>query len=304
MDGWAAVEALATEHHGYVRRREAVELGLAPETLRRTARDRGWERPHRGVISLPGLQPTPERRLAAAVVRIGAPVQVAAWSAAWLWGLVPALPSEVELLVPHGRRAARADRVRVHRTRNLGELDVATVRGLPSTSLARTLCDLAGRLQLAALRNLVIDARQRRLVTLVELGLTLDRLGPIPGAGRLRQVITELGGDGSDSPLEFGLRRRFVAVDMRPDDGQAAVVTPHRTVHIDIPWSRQQVGVEPYGFGSHSERWHLEVDSSRHNGVILTDWLVFRATWRHLEDDAAFAELAADVRAALIQRGG
>ena len=61
-------------------------------------------------------------------------------------------------------------------------------RGIPVTTPARTLVDLAGILDYQPLRRAVREA-QRQLVTIPQIVTALDRLGPRPGSANLSKIL-------------------------------------------------------------------------------------------------------------------
>lgn len=279
MDPWHALNELATEQFGRVHIRQAQSAGIAPSTVREAARRLAWRRPLPGVIVLPGAPRVHEGRLAEAVLAVGEPVLVAGWSAAWLWGLVKAPPSIVEVVVPHTRRRREFERVLVHRSRTLDDADAAEVRGLPVTTVVRTLCDLSAVTDVETLRGLVIDARQRRLATVEEIVARAAELDGLKGLGSLRQVLWELDRSRADSVLEHRLRIRLRDRGLGPAPHPWPVDVGDRTLHIDIAWPEQRVGIEVDGFGSHSERESLHIDIQRHNALELAGWRIIRAGW-------------------------
>lgn len=299
MDQWLALAQVAGEQHGRIHVRQAQELGIAPATLRRLAHRFAWRRPHPGVFVLPGAPPSHEGKLASAVLAVGEPVLVANWSAAWLWGLVKAAPTVIEVVVPHQRRKASLDGVTVHRSRTLTDDDAAIVRHLPVTSVARTLCDLAPLTEEEALRALVIDARQRRLVRLEEVAEQAGRYDVLKGLRRLRRVLWELDGERCDSVLEWRVRRLLAEAGLRAAPAPVPVDVGTRELHVDIAWPEERVGIEVDGLGSHSERESLETDIARHNALARVGWRVLRAGWREAGD--RFPILLADLRLLLNQ---
>lgn len=297
MDPWLALTEIAAGQHGTLHVRQAQQVGVSPATLRRIAQRFAWRRPHPGVFVLPGAPPTHDRKLAAAVLAIGEPVLVANWSAAWVWGLVPAAPTVVEVVVPHQRRKASLDGVTVHRSRTLADDDAALVRELPVTTVARTLCDLAPLTDEKALRALLIDARQRRLVRLEDVAQQAARYDAIKGLGRLRTLLWELDGERCDSVLEWRVRRLLADVGLRPAPAPVTVDVGSRELHVDIGWPQERVGIEVDGVGTHSDRKSLEIDIARHNALARVGWRVLRAGWRETGD--RFPALLADLRVLL-----
>lgn len=291
--GWTALERLSVPQRGFIHVRQADQAGLARETLRRVSRIRSWNHPYRGVIQMPSAGKSAEGRIVAALLAVQEPVLPWGWTAAWLWGLVSALPTKVNVLIPHSRRAPRHDRVVATRMRRFELVDAVKVRDILTPTPAATLCGMAGLVALPVLRGFMIDARQRRLTDLARISACCSALSPMKGGGAVRRVLRELDADQCDSELEWQLRRKLRALGFRPDSRPAEVDTGFRTLHIDIPWSRQRVGIEVDGFGSHSSRASLDTDILRHNRMQRTDWRILHAGWAQL--DAKFSQLVDDV---------
>lgn len=303
MQPWERLTELTRQQYGIVSTRQAEDAGLPGRTLRSTAARQGWERSHRGVYAPVGAFDTPEGRLAAAVLAVGPPVLVAGWSAAWLHGLVPVPPTKPELVVPHQRRTTALPGIVVRRSRTLVVADGFAYRNLPVTTAVRTICDLAAVTGEEALRSLLIDARQRRLLDLAELAERLSTLGTAKGTRQARRLVAELDRVHCDSVLERKLRDKLAGVPGLPAPAPhpVAVDVGHgRVLHVDIAWPTQRVGIEVDGFGSHSDRKSLEVDVMRHNALARVRWQAYRASWPQL--GAGFPQLVADVLDALSGR--
>ena len=80
----------------------------------------------------------------------------------------------------------------VHRSPPLHSEDLTTVRGIPCTSVARTLCDMAEELDRPALRQLFLTARRQGRLDLEAVERSFARLEWRPSHPTLRSVIDEL----------------------------------------------------------------------------------------------------------------
>lgn len=248
-----------------------------------------------GSTHLPGAADGPIRRAKAAELAAGPPVLVTGWSALHLWGLVRAAPSTVHLLLPDQRRAPELAHTRAQRTTVWPAADVARAQGVAVTTPARSITVVAKEAELAVVRGLVIDARQRRLLRLDDLAACVDGLGNAAGTGKVRRVLGELGGERPDSVFEHLVRGRLREEGLRPDPAPCPVrLRSGRVLHVDIAWSAARVGLECDGFGSHAERSALDTDALRHNGLADVDWQVRRATWTTFHQH--WAELVAQLR--------
>lgn len=301
---WQEWERWAAEQYGYVAARQA-RSDSEPHAWRRTAARRGWDRTCRGVVGAPWSD-LPERRLCRTLLWVGPPAALTGWSAVWLNGLVGVLPTRSHVLIDHQRRLRRQAKAIVSRSRHFDQAAIEAIRGLPTVSVAWAITDLAPKLDRTMLRAIIIDARQRRLLALGELAELLALRGPIPGARALRSLLRELDAERADSVLELELRNRIRSdLELPPPASQHVPVrcTDGRTVEVDVGWPTGWVGLECLGMGSHADRVQLDVDALRTNGLAGTPWTIFVATWRHVEDDAAWQVLRSQILAALRAAG-
>src|SRR2546423_1362985 len=181
MDFDVAVGRIAGRQHGSFSRRQAVAVGATPVAVRVRVESGRWRVIHRGVYAIAGAPDTWHQRLMAASLATGGLVSYSA--AARLWGL-EIRATGIHLLIPRGR-VRRHDGISVHTTTDLIDADRATVDGIPVTSVARTICDLARALPFTKLDDLVGDALHQGLVRLPRLAW---RAGDRPSAS-LRAVL-------------------------------------------------------------------------------------------------------------------
>ena len=69
------------------------------------------------------------------------------YSAGWLWGIWRGSPKPIHVTAFVPRHHAAPNGITRHRARNLVEADRAMVVGIPVTSVARTILDLAWKLR-------------------------------------------------------------------------------------------------------------------------------------------------------------
>ena len=120
--------------------------------------------------------------LAAALLWAGPGALLSHTTAAYLWRLVDAEPKVIHISSP--RRLGRTRGVRVHNPR---ELEGTTHRGLPVTTVPRTLLDISSMLQFRALRKALAEADYRRLLDIKELERRNSQ--GRPGAGAMHTAL-------------------------------------------------------------------------------------------------------------------
>ena len=305
---WQRLFQEAARHHGCVTPAMAERVGVGGRALARRAGREGWPSPFPSVWRCPGSEATPTSVAAAAVLALGGHAVAGGWTAAWLWDAVRRLPTPLEVLVPHGQRSHASRRLRTLRTRTLQPEERTMVAGVPCTTLARTCCDLSGRVERPFLRALLIDGRQRGQLTLEEVAQGAARRRPAKGTAMLLRLCHELDAVRCDSVLEERVRGALAEAGYPPPAAAPLTVpTAHGRVEVDIPWPHLQIGIETDGFGAHAERADLQRDQQRHNALLLDGWQVLRLGWWRFESDwqGFLGELAAlFARSAATRAGG
>jgi very-short-patch-repair endonuclease len=255
--------------------------------LRRTAG--GWlVRRHRGVYQV-GVFGGPFGREMAALLACGPGAVLSHQTAAAIWRLcVAEYGGPVHVL---GTRA-QVPGVRTHRSA-LDRTQVAHRHGLPVTTPARTLIDLASSMPVVELTRLIEEAQIRRVMTLTQLGAALDQAKGRRGVKQLRALIeSELGYTRSEA------ERRLRAL------VKAAALPPPRTnvkvagLEVDALWSDHRLVVEVDGYAYHRTREAFERDRRRDAWLLVAGYRVLRITWRRLtrEPEQVIALLAAALR--------
>jgi very-short-patch-repair endonuclease len=198
-------------------------------------------------------------------------------SAAALWRIWPNARSVEHVLTT--RSGVRSQRgVRVHRSTTLLPRDITRRDGIPVTTPARTLLDLAAELTPDQLVDALTHARVDRLVTDDALRDQLARNPRHRGARRLGDALT---GPATRSELERRLLRLIDEEDLpRPE------VNRHVAGHeADTHWADHALVVELDGRAAHAARWARDAErDAAHRAAGLT---VVRFTWWDVHNDPA-----------------
>lgn len=276
------VGSIADGQHGVVTRRQALAVGMTDRMIERRVSSGVWGRLAPGVYRLYGDQHSLVGRLAAATAFL--PAVVSHESAAELHGLARVPHGRAVVTVPH-RCTRRFPGVYVHQSTDLTEDFVVAVSGLPTTSISRTIVDLAAVLHPQRLRRVVDECLVTKVVgleTLVETLATLSRRGK-PGVQRLREILESIGPgmEAAESVLEAELVRLLVGSGL-PEPMQQLPLPwrEGRPGRIDLAYPEAHLLIE-----ADSRRWHsmaeaFEVDRRRDNLAMLAGWRVLRFTWR------------------------
>src|SRR4051794_15094415 len=197
---------MASRAHGVVVRGELLAAGVSLAEIRSRLGNGSLHREHRGVYRVGHRAPSVEATYLAAVRACGEGALLGGIAAAHLFGLVKGPPPRPEVWVASKRRI---EGVRIRRCRD-SRLDAAAWRGVPVTTVARTLVDLASVLGAEDLARACHEAGVRYGTTPRDVDAVLARRPTSPGARKLRRVLH---GDVrvTLSPLERRFLRRLRA---------------------------------------------------------------------------------------------
>jgi predicted transcriptional regulator of viral defense system len=183
-----AIADLAARQRGVLTRRQLVAAGLSEHAIDHRLRSGRLHALYRGIYLLGHAAPVPGARELGAVLACGPDSVVSHRTAAGLWKLLPHVPGEVEVTVG-GRRCESKRGIRVHRVAHLDPRDVRKLGGIPITTPARTILDLAATAASRELEQALAEAHARRLVRRTDLASLLVRIGPRPGIPALRSLL-------------------------------------------------------------------------------------------------------------------
>jgi very-short-patch-repair endonuclease len=271
------VAQLAAEEHGVLSLRELRGCGLDDDAVGVRTRRAGLHRVHHGVYAVghPGL--TREGRFLAAVKACGEGAALSHFSAAAHYGLLDWEERHPEVTVATSR-PRRHPGVRVHRTVKLHPADARSHGGIPCTSPARTIADLASYLSYNALRRAVRQGQSMGLVGLKDLLRTMNRLGPRRGCRRLRRVLAE-GHVPARSVLEDMVLDLIMAGGFEKPEVNRPLWIDGRRLIPDFRWPAQRIIVE-----ADSRRWHDNPTARGHDAerqalLEARGERVLRVTW-------------------------
>jgi predicted transcriptional regulator of viral defense system len=177
---------LADRQHGVVSTRQLRELGLDRFQVARRVQAGFLHPVYRGAYSVGRTGLTRRGRYLAAVLACGPGAVLSHRAAADVWGL-RRTSTRVEVTVPATRTGVAG--VEVHRTRAVAESDVTVRYGIPITTVARTLLDLAAALSISDLAVAIDRAERQRLLDLREIEDALRRARGKRGAAAVREAI-------------------------------------------------------------------------------------------------------------------
>jgi hypothetical protein len=233
--------------------------------------------------------PSTEATYLAAVLAAGEGAVSSGLAAAYVHGLVKGSPPPPEITA---RNERRIEGVRVHRCRVLDARSCTTVRGIPVTTVPRTLVDIAAELPVEALARACHEAGVRYGTTPAAVAAELELRPNIAGARRLRRVI-----EGDVHVTLSALERRFLQ--LLDAEGLPLPYTnrPAGGRRVDCRWPEHGLTVELDSYRFHNSRHSWELDRRREREARARRDEFRRYTYADVFEDSRL--MLADLRSLL-----
>jgi very-short-patch-repair endonuclease len=190
-------------------------------------------------------------------------------SAAAAWELRASNAALIDVTTRRGGRKRRAG-LRIHRSGTLIAAQITSHHGIPITTPARTIIDLARRLRPRELEYIVDLADQRGLINFADLETA--------NSGSLKAVLQDYDPPKTRSEQE----RRFLA--LCDDHGIPRPETNARVegLEVDFVWRDRRLIVEVDGYRYHRAPSRFESDRAKDVHLTTRGWRVMRFTWRQI----------------------
>jgi very-short-patch-repair endonuclease len=292
----SALAALASRQYGVVSRAQLLELGFTRQAIRRRLETDRLRRLHAGTYAVGHWALTSASRDLAAVFACGPRALLSHRAAGRRLGLLRSA-GQIEVTAPRGCKPKPG--ITVHRTRLIHPDDRASIDGIPVTSTARTLLDLADVLSDRHLAAAVNEAEVRRLFDLAAIEQALQRLPGRQGRPRLERVLAAY-----TEPLGYSITEaERLLLRLCCEQG---LPQPQRVVvagyELDFYWSDARLAIEVDGGQFHRTRRAFHEDRRRDRRLAALGIQVARVPWLDLTDGAA--RLAFELNAIRRQRLG
>lgn len=222
----------------------------------------------------------------AAVLACGEGAALSHLSAAKLWQIWRRRTSGPDVIAPSYRRSQPG--VRVHRCRRLDPRDVTVREGIPVTTVARTLVDLADVLTPEQLANVVHEAAFRERFHAVATRRAMARANGRRNLTVLDRALAlnAAGSAGTKSALEDRFLELIRAAGLPDPLPNAAVQTPARRIEVDFLWPERRLCAEIDGSGHRRPRTQAE-DRERDAALGAAGYEVVRFSGPTTERDVA-----------------
>lgn len=248
------IARIARESHGVVARKEMLRAGVTRRQIDWRLGDGRLHRVHPGVYRVGHAAPNLEARYLAAVRAGGEDALLGGPAAAFLFAVIRGhVPTP--LVLTSTKRRVRG--VTTRRSHNLRD-DATTWRGIPVTTVPRTLVDLAAILPSDELARACHEAWVKHHTGPEQIEKVLALRPNTPGAGKLRRILR------GDVPVTLSaLESRFLT--LLREHGLPLPETNRRVGGslVDCRWPEHWLTVELDGYRYHSSRHAWEQDRRR-----------------------------------------
>jgi Transcriptional regulator, AbiEi antitoxin len=283
---WTAVVAVAGQQHTVIRLDQLIDLGWSATAVRKRCAAGHLFRRYRGVYTIvpPNLL-TREGRWLAAVFAAGPGAVLSHRAAGALHALRAYNGAAIDLTIPT-RSMRRHPGIRIHRSTTLTADDVTVENGIPCTSVARTLFDLA---EIETRRGLERAFDQSEILEVFDLRAIQDQLDRNPltkAATLIRAVLDEhyVGRTPTWNEFEEAMYAICRAAGVRdPEVNQWLVLDDGGpAIRPDFMWRPELVVVETDGRRTHGTRQRFESDRRKDQRLTAAGWRSIRTTWRQV----------------------
>jgi hypothetical protein len=274
------IARIAARSHGVVTWSQLLGAGISEDEIRHRLHIGVLIREHRGVYRVGHRAPSVEALYLAAVFACGDGALLCGRATAHLQSLIKGGPPPPEVMSPVKRRLRG---VITHRVRHIDAEDATVLRGIPLTTVPRTLVDIAGDMPEDDLARACHEAGVRYRTTPRHVEAVLARRPNAQGASKLRGIIS------GDTPLilsklEKGFLRRLRQAGLPlPKTNR-----PAGAHYVDCRWPDRKLTVELDSYRFHSSRHAWEQDRRRERDARGRGDEFRRYVWRDVFEEPEF----------------
>ena len=276
------VHAHMEQQYGLVKRQQALDAGMSEHQIGERLRLARWVRAARRVYRHAAVPSTPESRLLARCMAYEA--LASHRSAAALHGIDGYKLDKVEVVVAKGR-VRRIPGARLHHSTQMRLAGRVERHGIPCTQLDRTVLDLAGLVDRAALDRAIDAVLRKGLLRMSDLWRVLASHSKPGRTGcvALRNALQARSGEGGVPLSDWS---RMVA-DLLESSGLPRPVFEHRVegrdgefvAQVDLAYPSVRLAIELDSVGWHFNLESFVKDPRRRNTLFVAGWDVLTFTW-------------------------
>jgi hypothetical protein len=227
--------------------------------------------------------------LRAALLACGEGAVLSHATAAALHRLFDEWPHFVDVTVPV-EAGRKLDGIRCRRCRYPEPEEVEVRGGLAVTTVARTLVDLAGILDLPALRKVVGRAAVRRRLDLQAIDIAISNAKGRRGLKALELALVPYRTKDGKVPdvrsdFETLVLPQLVDMEMSRPQTNAPIHIDGERFLVDFLWERERLIVETDGRETHETSTAFQADRRRDQLLVAAGYRVLRVTWNQIHGE-------------------
>jgi uncharacterized protein DUF559 len=225
-----------------------------------------------------------EGRRLAAVLACGPRAVLSHRGAAAHWGLLATDQPRIDVTAPRSRDGAPG--IRLHRSRSLDARDTTTHEGIPITTIARTLLDLAATVRPDRLERALAQAERLRLYDHRAITDVIARANGHRGKAALARA-TRRTPQLMRSELEIAFRKLVRRAGLpEPLCNHTLDAPDHPHLEVDFYWPAHRLVVETDGWDTHKTKAAFKSDRRKDAALTAAGYRVMRFTYDDVVYDA------------------
>jgi very-short-patch-repair endonuclease len=282
-----AIVRAAERQYGLITRAQLIALGIGPGAIEHRVRLGRLHRLHRGVYAVGQRRLPREARWLAAVLTYGPDGVLSHRAGGAHWQLIRDA-GWCEVATPVRRRPRRG--VLVHEARLRAD-EVTVHKGIPVTTVPRTLFDLAALLSPRQLERAINEAEVRHLWDELSLEHLLHRYPRRAGNRTVRAALHARRGGTTITRSE--LEEAFIELVDKAGLPRPEINALVEGYEVDAVWRAARLVVELDGRDTHGTAAAFETDRERDRHLVAAGWRPIRVTSRQMSDtrDRLIADL-------------
>lgn len=274
---WVVVAELARSRWGVVSRAELIALGASRPGIDAWVNRGRLHCLHRGVYAVGHAHLGREGRRLAAVLACGEGAALSHRSAASHWGLLDTQSALVDVTARRSREGTPG--IRLHTARSLAAHDTTTHEGMPITSVARTLLDLAATVRPDRLERALAQAERLQLYDHAAIEDVLRRSNGHRGRAALTKATAQ-----EPKLTRSDLEAIFLSLVREaglpePQTNLPLTALDHLRQDPDFYWPTYRLVVETDGWETHRTRSAFQRDRRKDAALVAAGWRVMRFTY-------------------------
>jgi len=257
-----------------------IDLGFSRKAIAHRVRTGRLHRLYPGVYAVGRRELSEHGLFIAAVYACGEEALLSHHCAAHLWGIRQSASPRIRVTVERPSRDGPKG-IELSCVRKLHPDDRDEHEGIPVTSVARTLIDLASEHPRRVVEWAFEEAERLRLLDIRDLEAACDRSRGRRGVKLMRQIIAEA----KDPPAtKSQLERLFLSACREAGIREPEINAHVAGLEVDMVWRNDKIAVEIDSRTHHERRRAFERDRARDAILFEAEFRVLRVTHRSLHE--------------------